>query len=173
MAHAARLNNDCETIKSKFFTLYVEILDYWFPAADDYDICPHWTVPVSSKTDNFVSFVIEQQGQPLLVLEVKPASDFHRDPGQVDAISQVIQHLNEIGPTNQVVQRLYAISAIGKKWGYVTKGNGSRGSQPVKGVTELNSLRSSDARCWNPDITSDASYDALQSIVDAIISYIT
>jgi hypothetical protein len=175
LVDAARLNNDRETVKSKFFPLYNEILNDWFPAADDYYICPHWTVPVPSKSVKFVSFVIERQGQPLLLLEVKPASDFHRDSGRADAISQVIQRLDEIGPTNRDVQRLYAISAIGKKWraAYVTKGKGSRGGQPVKGVAELNSLRSSDARCWNPDITSDASYDALQSIVDTIKSYAT
>ena len=146
---AAYLNNDRETIKSVFFPLYNVILLYWFPGADGYHVCPHWAVPVPSKTVKFVSYIIEHQGRPLLLLEVKPASDFHLDSGRVKAISQVIQRLVEIGPTNQDVQRLYAISAIGKKWrvGYVTKGNGSRGGQPVKGVAKLSSLRSSDARC--------------------------
>ena len=84
-----------------------------------------------------------------------------------------MRHLDEIGPA-QDIRRLYAISAIGKKWraSYATKGNGSRGGQPVKGVAELNSLRSPDAKCWNADITSDSSYDALQSIVDTIKSYV-
>jgi hypothetical protein len=174
-AAEAELNDDRETVKSKFFPLYHKILDYWFTGADGYYICPHWTIPDSRKPVKFVSYVIKHRGRPLLLLEVKPLSDFRRDSGRLNAISQVIERLDEIGPTNQDVQRLYAISAIGKKWraACVTKGNGSRGGQPVKGVAELNSLRSSDARCWNPDITSDASYDALQSIVDTIKSYLT
>jgi len=162
-------------VKSEFFPLYIKILMYWFPAEDGYHVCPHWTVPVPSTTVKFISYVIKHQKRLLLLLEVKSESDFHSNSGRENAISQVIQRLDEIGPTNQDVQRLYAISAIGKRWraGYVTKGNGSRGGQPVKGVAELNSLRSSDARCWNPEITSDTSYDALQSIVDTFKSYVT
>jgi hypothetical protein len=173
LAFAAYSDDRGET----FSPPYNQILLYWFTGADGYYVCPHWPVPVPSKSVNFVSYVIEHviehQRRPSLLLEIKPASDFHRDSGRVKAISQVIQRLDEIGPINQDVQRLYAISAIGKNWraGYVTKGNGSRGGQPVKGVAELNSLRSSDARCWNQDITSDASYDALQSIVDTIKNY--
>jgi len=172
------MKDERDSVKSNFSPLYNMILNYWFPVADGYWICPHWTVPVPSQTDQNVTYVIQHQGRgPLLLLEVKPASDFRLDWARMGAISQVIQRIDEIGPlaTNQDVERLYAISAIGKRWRacYVEKGNGSGGGQPVEGVAELNSLNSSDARCWNPDITSDTSYDALQSIVDTIKSYVT
>jgi hypothetical protein len=52
------------------------------------------------------------------------------------------------------------------------KGKGSKGSQPVKGVAIKNSLRSAHPECWNPDITSDASWAALQSIVETIKGYV-
>ena len=92
------------------------------------------------------------------------------DSGRDAAIVQVIQHLDEIGPNNQHADRLYAISAIGKRWRacYALKGNGSKGGQPVKGVAEANSLRSAKPECWNADITSNASWAALQSIVETI-----
>ncbi len=107
--------------------------------------------------------------QPLLLLDVEPPSDFHLDSGRVLAINQIIQHLDEIGPTNQHTERLYAISAIGKRWRavYVKKGKGSKGGQPVRGVAAVNSLKSGDPNCWNPDITSEASWVALQSIATA------
>jgi len=69
---------------------------------------------------------------------------------------------------------LYAISAIGKRWRvcYVRRGNGSKGGQPVKGIAETTSLRSDSPQCWNLDITLDASWAALQSIVDKIKDYV-
>src|ERR1700733_10548681 len=54
--------------------------------------------------------------------------------------------LDEIGPTNQHADRLYAISAIGKKekWRacYSKKGWSNEGDRPVRGIAEVNSLRS-------------------------------
>ena len=62
--------------------------------------------------------------------------------------------------------RLYAISAIGKRWRacYALKGNGSIGGQPVKGVAEESSFWSANSECWNADITSEASWGALETI---------
>src|SRR6266702_3157091 len=155
------------------FTLF--ILNYWFPPADGYDVCPRWTIPNSRRTDDStVTFVIEYQERPFLLLEVKPPCDFHLDSGRGGAINQIIELFDEIGPTNQHTERQYAISAIGKMWraSYVTKGNGSEGAQPVKDVAERNSLTSAAPNCWNLDITSNASWSALQSIVDTINGYI-
>jgi hypothetical protein len=69
---------------------------------------------------------------------------------------------------------LYAISAFGKRWRacFALKGNGSEGGRAVKGVAEVNSLKSGKPGCWNPDITSDTSWEALQSIVETIKGYV-
>ena len=90
------------------------------------------------------------------------------------AITQITKRLDVIGPTNPY-PRLYAISAIGKRWrvSYVAKGKGSKGGQPVKGIAAVNSLRSPDQDCWNPDVTSDSSWEALRSIVETIRGYAT
>ena len=169
------MNNDNETIETKFYPLYDKILNYWFPADEGYDVSPQWSIPESRKTVDFtVTFVIELNQRPLLLVEIKPPSDFQLDSGRVAAIVQMIQLLDEIGPNNQHADRLYAISAIGKKWRacYALKGSGSKGGRPVKGVAETNSLRSAKPECWNPDITSDASWEALQSIVQIIKGYV-
>ncbi len=173
---AVELNNDHETVESKYYPLYDKILNYWFPAVEGYDVSPQWTIPNSRKSVDFtITFVIEHYQRPLLLLEVKPPSDFHLDSGRVPAIFQIIQHLDDIGPTNQHTDRLYAISAIGKRWRavYVTKGNGSSGGHPVRGITTLDSLKSAEPNCWNEDITSNASWDALQGIVTTIKGYAT
>ena len=69
---------------------------------------------------------------------------------------------------------MYAISAIGKRWTacYVLKGESSEYGKPVKGIAKVSSLRSPDQECWDPDITSEASWAALQSIVEEIKGYI-
>ena len=107
-------------------------------------------------------------------MEIKPPSDFQLDSGRAAAIDQVINCLDEIGPNNLHADWLYAISAIGKRWRacYALKGQSSKGGQPVKGIAAKNSLRSANAECWNPDITSDASWAALQSIVETIKGYV-
>jgi len=172
---AAELNNDNEIIETKFYPLYDKILNYWFPPDAGYDVSPQWSIPDSRKTVDFtIAFVIEHQQRPLLLVEIKPPSDFHVDSGRDAAIVQIIQRLDEIGPTNQHVERLYAISAIGKRWRacYATKGRDSKSGQPVRGIAQINSLKSKDTRCWNPDITSEASYAAFQNIVDTIKGYV-
>jgi hypothetical protein len=172
---AAELNDDNESIETKFYPLYVKILNYWFPPTKGYDISPQWTIPGSRKFIDFaITFVIEHEHHPLLLVEIKPPSDFQFDSGRNNAIFQVIQRLDEIGPDNKYADRLYAISAIGKRWRacYALKGNSSQGGQPVNGVSETNSLTSADPNCWNPDITSDASCVALQAIVEIIKGYV-
>jgi hypothetical protein len=172
---AAELNNDNESIETKFYPLYNKILNYWFPPTEGYDVSPQWSIPDPRKTVDFtITFVIEYHQHPLLLVEIKPPSDFQLNSGRDAAIVQVIQRLDEIGPNNQHSDRLYAISAIGKRWRacYALKGNGSKGGQPVKGVAEVNSLRSAKPDCWNPDITSNASWAALRSIVETIKSYV-
>ncbi|KAH9000329.1 hypothetical protein EDB92DRAFT_1789548 [Lactarius akahatsu] len=69
---AARLNNDQETVGSKYFSLYGKILDYWFPPVNGYDICPHWTPDYTNSEEFNVTFVIEYKQRPFLLLEVKP-----------------------------------------------------------------------------------------------------
>ncbi|KAH9077916.1 hypothetical protein EDB83DRAFT_2216921, partial [Lactarius deliciosus] len=159
---------------SKFYPLYGKILYYWFPPGGGYRTCPQWVVPDSGRTeDSIVTFVIEHQGKPFLLLEVKPPCDFHLGSGREVAINQIIEHLDEIGPSDQHTERLYAISAIGKRWRavYVVKGHGSEGGHPVKGVAKVSSMKSAGPNCWNPDVTSDASWSALQEIVDIIKGY--
>lgn len=174
LTKAGELNNDRETVESKFYPLYDKILNYWFPPADGYDVCPQWTLPDIRKSVDFtITFVIELHQRPLLLVEIRPPSDFHVDSGREAAIIQIRQRLDEIGSTNQHLDRLYASSAIGKKWRacYVSKGDDSRGGQPVRGVANAVSLRSADIDCWNPDITSDESFTALQEIVTTIKGY--
>ncbi|KAH9036389.1 hypothetical protein EDB85DRAFT_2086888 [Lactarius pseudohatsudake] len=170
---AARLDDDQETIGSKFFPLYDNILDYWFPPAHGYDICPHWLPDSTTDEDFNVTLVIEYKERPFLLLEIKPPCDFHRDSGREGAINQIMELFDEVGPNNEHTERLYAISAIGKRWraGYVTMGNGSEGGHPVKGIAKVNSLNSADPDCWNPDVSSDASWSALQKIADTIKGY--
>jgi len=169
------LNSDNESIETKFYPLYDKILNYWFPPTEGYDVSPQWSIPGSRKTVDFsITFVIEHHQHPFLLVDIRPPVDFQLESGRDAAIIQVICHLDEIGPNNQHSDRLYAISAIGKRWRacYALKGNGSKGGQPVKGVAEANSLRSSNPGCWNPDITSNASWAALQSIVETIKGYV-
>ena len=92
--------------------------------------------------------------------------------GCESAIRQITYYLDVVGPTNQQAERLYAISAVGKKWRavYVGKGKGSRG---VKGIATVNSLRSADLECWNEDITSEVSWEVLKGIVETIKGYNT
>ena len=134
----------------KVFPLYNKILNYWFPPTKDYDTSPKWSIPDSRKTTNFIAFVTEHHQHPFLLVEIKPPSDFQLDLRHGAAISQVIQCLDEIGAKQSAyADWLYAISAIGKRWRacYTLKGKGS------KGVTKVNSLRSANQECWNPDIT--------------------
>ena len=173
---AARLNNEHETVKSEFDELYNNILSYWFPSAEGYQVSPHWVIPGTTE-DRHISFVIKLppwEEPPFLLLEVKPPSDFHLDQKREAAITQITKWLDVIGPTNPH-PRLYAISAVGKRWrmSYVAKGKGSKGGQPVKGIAAVNSLTSADPDCWNPDITSDSSWEALRSIVETIKGYTT
>ena len=172
---AAKLDDDDETIKLKFYSLYDKILNYWFPPTEGYDVSPKWTIPESGRTkDIHIAFVIEYHQCLLLLVEIKPPLDFQMDLGHEATINQVIQHLDEIGPINQHTDRLYAISAIGKRWRgcYALKGKGSKGGQPVKGVAEENSLRTAKPESWNADVTSNASWVALQSIVEMIKGYV-
>jgi hypothetical protein len=169
------LDNDNEAMDTEFYPLYNDILNHWFPPADGYGVCPKWPIPESRKTFDFsITFVIEHHQHPLLLVEIKPASDFQLDSGRLAAIVQVIQRLDEIGPNNQHADRLYAISAIGKRWRacYALKGNGSESGQPVRGVAEADSLISAKPECWNADITSNASWAALQSIVETMKGYV-
>ena len=166
--------DDHETTKDSSYVLWNKILTYWFPPADVYDVSPHWIIPDSTvTTDRHISFVIQNPQQPpLLLVEVKPPSHFHLDQKREAAIVQITDRLDVIGPTNPH-PRIYAISAVGKRWrvSYVARGKGSKGGRPVKGIAAVDSLRSADPDCWNPDVTSDASWEALQSIVETIKSY--
>jgi len=175
LTKAAELNNDDETIEMKYYPLYDKILNYWFPPTEGYDVSPQWPIPDTRKIVDFtITFVIEHHQRPLLLVEIKPPSDFKLDSGRAVAHFQVMQHLDDIGPNNEHAERLYAISAIGKKWRacYAKKGNGSTGAQPVKGVAAENSLKLSRPQCWNEDITSNASYEAFQGIVETIKGYV-
>jgi len=93
------LNNDNESIESKFFPLYDKILNYWFPPTEGYDVCPQWAIPdTGSFDDRSINFVIEHHQHPLLLVDIKPLSDFQsRRDG---AISRAIVHLDELGPKN-------------------------------------------------------------------------
>ena len=178
---AAHLDNDHEYSEEKFYPLYNKILQYWFPAADGYDVCPQWIIPGSDthtnvREDYTFAFVIEHhQDQPLLLLEVKPPSGLQVRGYRNAAHSQIQCRLDKIGLANQHAERLYAISAFGKKWrtSYVAKGKGINSGRAVKDIGAVTSFTSSDPDCWNPDITSDASYEVLHKIVDTIKGYIT
>ena len=174
------MNDDHEANKSKFYPLYNKILNYWFPAADHYDVCQNWIIPdpnlhgSNDPEDYTITFVVKRQLQPpLLLLDVTPPSDFHVTWGRQEAIQQITYYLDVVGPTNQQAERLYAISVVGKRWraSYVAKGKGSKGGRAVKGIAAVNSLRSADPGCWNSDITSEASWEALKSIVETIKGY--
>jgi hypothetical protein len=73
-------------------------------------------VPFQLLENPDITYVITHHGQPLLLIEIKPPFDFKVDSGREAAIIQIIQHFDEIGPSNNELERLYAISAIGKRW---------------------------------------------------------
>ena len=176
LAQANGLDDDNETDENQFFGFYNAILFFWFPTDEGYAIFPKWAIPDSERTeDATINFVIEHNGHPLLLIDIKPPSDFHLDSGRNVAISQVIAYLDEIGPTNQYADRLYAISAIGKRWRacYALSGSDGVNGQPVQGIAERTSLLSARPECWNPNITSDVSWEALQAIVQQIKGYVT
>ena len=91
-----------QLFEALYYPLYDKILNYWFPPTEGYDVSPQWSIPDIRKTVDFtITFVIEHQQQPLLLVEIKPPSDFKVDSGRDAAIIQVIQCLDEIGPNNQ------------------------------------------------------------------------
>ncbi|KAH9004715.1 hypothetical protein EDB86DRAFT_2885074 [Lactarius hatsudake] len=60
------------------------------------------SLPNSGRTEySIVTFLIEYQGKLFLLLEVKSSCDFHLGLGREVAINQLIEHLDEIGPSNQ------------------------------------------------------------------------
>jgi len=168
------LDND-ETIEAKFYSLYNVILNHWFSRIDGYGICPQWKIPGSNKSVDFtITFLIGNHEHPLLLVEVKPPSHFQMHRRCRATIGQVNERLDDIGPNNQHAERLYAISMIGKRWRacYAFRGNSSHGGRSVRGIAERSSLRSAKPECWNADITSNASWAALQSIVETIKGYV-
>ena len=169
LADASILDDDNETLASVFYGLYNKMLNYWFPPTEGYGVAPYWEIPDSKKKKRITFFILHRR-RPLLLVDVKAPSDFKSDSKRRAAIEQVVRHLDEIGLRNQHADRLYAISAIGKRWRacYTLKGKGSGDSQPVNTVAEVSSLSSADKACWNPDITSDASFSALYSIVEKV-----
>ncbi|KAF8469314.1 hypothetical protein DFH94DRAFT_847881 [Russula ochroleuca] len=169
LIRAAQLNY--ESVEARYYGLYNKILQYWFRSRDYYDINPQWGVPGSRKAIDFVvSFNIEGEHRPLLLLEVKPPSDFLHDSGRENALEQLLTRIEDLGPANHHASRLYAISAIGKHWRacYTSRGNGRRGSRPVKCVAEENSLKTANRTSWNSDIMSNASWKILYKIVNRI-----
>jgi hypothetical protein len=167
------VTNDNEESKNTFYALYLTLFSYWFPPNEGYDVVHGWPIPDSMSS---ITFVIEQHPsrRVLLLIEVNAPSKFQLDGARLFANSLVLQRLDEIGENIQA-DRLYAISTFGKRWRacYTLKGNGSAGAKPVLGVGEVNSLKSAEPNCWNPDITSDASWVALQGIVEIIKEGIT
>ena len=151
------------------------ILLHWFPIVDGFSVCPQWRIQPGFHTIDFtVTFPIGGHNHPLLLLEIKAPSHFHSDSKRINAIHQVIQRLDAVGPTNQQVDKLFAISALGRRWRacYALRGHNSVGGQPVKGIAERSSLRSSSPECWNPDIMSPASWRAFQKIANIIKAYV-
>lgn len=94
---AAELNNNNnETIETKYYPLYDKILNYWFPPTEGYDVSPQWSIPDTTKTVDFtITFVIEHHQQPLLLVEIKPPSDFKLDSGRDAAVIQVSMRLGQ------------------------------------------------------------------------------
>jgi len=90
MDHAASLNND-ETCKNMFYTIYSAILTYWFPALYGYVVSPLWPIPNPQTNNDSITFAVEHRRRPVLLLDVKPASDFRLDSGRENAISCINQ----------------------------------------------------------------------------------
>lgn len=158
-----------------FFPLYDKILYYWFPPSEGYDVCVQWPIPDGDPTGDLpISFVIEHNSYPLLLVNVGAPTDFRFQSGRSHSRATAFCHLDFVGPTNDYSDRLYEIAAIGKRWRawYTPKGGGGEEVRAVKGVARVNSIRSDKPDCWNPDITSDASWTALQSIVETIKGYV-
>lgn len=169
------LNNDNEGMDTVFFPLYDKILYYWFPPSEGYDVCIQWPIPGGDPIGDLpIFFVIEHNNHPLLLVNVRAPNIFQLPSGRFYSRTETFAHLDFVGPTNDHSDRLYAISAIGKRWRawYTPRGGTSENGRIVKGVARVNSFKTDNPDCWNPDITSDASWTALQSIVETIKGYV-
>lgn len=175
MKKATALNNDNETIESLYYPLYDKLLNLWFPASEDFDVAPQWTIPGSKKSVDFaVTFAIQFQEKPILLVEVKPPSAVAVESTRMEAIAQVLSLLDEVGPTNTSLDRLYAISALGKRWRacYATKGSTSQSGRSVAITGSSNTLRGHEVENWAPDIVSEESFNAMNEIVNTIKGYL-
>ncbi|KAN0137157.1 hypothetical protein V8E53_005154 [Lactarius tabidus] len=171
---ATESHNDDETNENLYYPFYDKLLNHLFPG-DHYDVCPQWQIPNTRFTVDFTVRVRNDPGNlPLLLVEIKPPSHFHSVSRRRYAMEQVIRRLDQVGPTNQHAQRLYAISAIGLRWraSYARMNNGSRNGRGVRNIAAISSLRSAALGCWSPNITSEPSFIALQNIVEIIGGYV-
>jgi hypothetical protein len=163
---------DNETVETSFYPLYNAILSFLFPA-HIYEVAPQWNIQGSRRLVDFVvspyPTAAAPRQHPVLLLEIKPPNHFNQNSMRKGAIKQLMNRLDDIGPRNNA-GRLYAISAVGKHWRAcrTVTGNGSTGAQPVRHIADITSLRSANEGCWNPDITSDDSWEALEMIVERI-----
>jgi hypothetical protein len=104
---AALLNNNNDTIESNSYPFYNVILSHLFRPEDGFVVCPQWTIPGSRKTIDFVvAFIIDNHPRPLLLVEVKAPSHFNSLRRRRDAICQVLDRLDDVGPNNTHVARL-------------------------------------------------------------------
>lgn len=63
-----------ENDESKFYGPYNVLLNYLFPAGEEYMVVPQYKLPDKPKSINFTAtFVIECQGKPIFFMEVKPS----------------------------------------------------------------------------------------------------
>lgn len=107
-------------------------------------------------------------------MEIKPPAAAELESSRAEALYQIINRLDEVGPTNTHIDRLYAISALGKKWRacYALKGTGSSSGRSVAIAGCPNSLSGHDVENWADDITSQDSFDAMEKIVTTIKGYL-
>ncbi|KAF8469304.1 ubiquitin-related domain-containing protein [Russula ochroleuca] len=135
--------DDNIAIESLYYPLYTAILIEFFPPRSGYVVSPQWTIPDTMRTVD-LAVTIRVEGhllpKPTLLVEVKSPYRFELKSKRVDAMSQLIDRLDEVGPTNDYIDRMYAMSVIGNRWRacHIPRGSGSRGGQPVRQVAQKN-----------------------------------
>jgi hypothetical protein len=100
--------------ESAFYRSYLRLLHDLVPTTCD--LAPQWVVPGTRGT---IDFVVLYRGSPVLLLEVKPPSHFHRDSKRQMADKQVRQRFVRLH-SMAVTPCLHAISALGTQISFYT-----------------------------------------------------
>ncbi|KAL4072445.1 hypothetical protein V8B97DRAFT_366986 [Scleroderma yunnanense] len=132
---AIQLDNADETIESVYYPFYTALLHEWSPPEQGFGAWPQRNIPGTRMLVDFaVTGFIAGDDRPLLIVEVKPPSAFSQRSGRKGTITQILRRLDHH------IDRIYAVSVIGKRWRacWVRRGGTGQGAVAVRGVAPSN-----------------------------------